>query len=465
MKYIPFAILILLAGSHGNAAVVFEGPFDSKTNWVKVTGDITESVSNGRYIVENTGASACLLKHDMTPLNTFTYSVKFTALGEHSFLGISFCVQASTMECYIFTLRNTAEYDQSYTIFKLTGSGGTYSTTVLKTGWNSFIDFRTNDVKVSKSGNRIDLFCNGIWLDSLSDNTFQSGSVGLVIGAGESVAFDKATVTDQYMTGKPPEYFVDDFNDGALGGWDILFGESAGDVTIKNGALRISAGPNARDTKVITNGSYKNVPVRAVVTNVNGDTAGFYGLMLMKTGIDMTVSPPVNFYDAFVFKIDGNRQYVAYYLSQDSIYYTVHPPNSAIHGTTDTLLITPDYQFVVNGVTLPDIDFSSLNFDFNAVGFIVDSSVTVDFDNFAAGDSTKPLTDALRPKNIRPAAAARPVYEIGGSGIIYDIRGRIVSRYNGDFMDSVRTLGSGRFFILPDNTEKNGITRAIVQIR
>jgi hypothetical protein len=464
MNKIFAVVAVLVCAGFCFGAVVFEDQFDTKDQWAKAYGNSIETLAGGQFIVDDTGSSWCFYKHDGA-YQTFTYTVKINALTPHNALGMTFCWQSATFEGYVFALWNTDSVNQYYSLLKLVSNGTQSSTIPILNGWNSFINQRNNELMVSRSGSRIDLFCNGVWIDSVSDTSFSAGgSIGIVLGDGEKAGFDYARVTDAAVTGVPPEYFKSDF-DGGMGGWRPYF-ETAGTVDAANGALRISEGTGAFNTIVITNGSYKNVPVRATVTRTGSDTEGFYGLLLMRMVFDRDSNPPQNYYDAFVYKINGEKKYVAYYLStRDSVKYSVFPPSTAIHGTVDTLMITADYKFVVNGVTLPDIDFSALNFDFNAVGFIVDSSVTVEFDNFAAGDSTKPQTAALVPKSWKPYTSQRPRYELGGTGIICDIRGRVVARYTGDPHDSMRNLGAGRFLVIPSDENQRGILRTIIRVR
>ena len=68
---------------HVGAADLFEDDFSSSTNWVKAYGDVSTSVSNGQFVVQNTGSNWAFFKHDAS-YSTFTYSVKLNALTPHS---------------------------------------------------------------------------------------------------------------------------------------------------------------------------------------------------------------------------------------------------------------------------------------------------------------------------------------------------------------------------------------------
>ncbi|MBD3390956.1 MAG: hypothetical protein GF418_02835 [Chitinivibrionales bacterium] len=465
MKKLCTIIIVLGSFCLIGAEEIFNESFDSDDAWVLAHGDVEKSISGGQLVVENTGSSWAFFKHD-ADISTFTYTVKINALTDHAALGITFCWQSSTFEGYVLALWNTDSVSQYYSLLKMTRQGQSSVTQPLLTGWNSFITKRSNELKVSKSGSRLDLFCNGVWIDSTSDTTFERGSIGLVMGEGEKAGFDYAIVDNEYETGSPPRRFEDDFEQPGLGGWRVYF-DNVRSVEASDGVMKVATGGDDHETKIITNGEYQNVPVQAVVTRTGGAEDGFYGLILMETVFEKDSVPPLSYYDSFVFKVNGDRNYAAYYLStRDSIKYSVFPPHSSVHGTTDTLLVTEDYEFVVNGDTLPDIDFSPLNFEFNAVGFVVDSGVSVEFDNFAAGDTTEDPTPpiAVLPKSWRPPAG-NPAFELGGPGLIYDTRGRVVGRYNGSLKDSLRHLGAGRFFIVPKDRNGLGVQRAIINVR
>jgi hypothetical protein len=98
--------------------------------------------------------------------------------------------------------------------------------------------------------------------------------------------------------------------------------------------------------------------------------------------------------------------------------------------------------------------------DFNAAGVYVDPGVSVEFDDFSVGLNTgtpiinKPIKGII--------AKAKPSYILGGSGIIFDTRGRKVATFQNGYKDELRNLSSGPYYIVIPNGGKNHVIRRAV---
>ncbi|MFP4418838.1 MAG: family 16 glycoside hydrolase [Chitinispirillaceae bacterium] len=440
-------ILVCIAKSDN----LFEDNFDTDDQWVTLFGDVTAEAQNGRYVVENTGGSVAVLKHS-ADFSNFSYRVSFEALAS-SFAnaGVIFCWDDDAGG-YQFTIGA----NKQFSLGKYTRDGNSFSPSTIDLGFNSFIKSSgSNELVISKSGSTIQISCNDVLLTEVEDPSFDSGDIGLVVNANETVSFDHVLVTDENVDVTPRYHFSDDFDDGDLYGWNTFV--NAGTVENTGDALRLNAGNQNARTIVYTDGQYQNAPVKVIVERESGSEDAFYGVMLLSQNVTMSDTSYARGYDAFMFYINGAKQYAA--LSTEVTSFS--PRNSSnINGTVDTLEITADRQFVVNGDVLSGADFGDASYDFNAVALIADSNVTVSFDEFEAGT---PASIAYRPQ-VKDKIPMKKQFELGGTGIIYDPRGREVARVNdNNYKHVLKNLGNGSFIII---TKKNGkhypIRRAVV---
>jgi len=393
---------------------------------------------NCKWTITNTeaGDNYALFKHS-GEFEEYTYSVTLKVESDiNKGCAILFSLQAS-LSGYMFIVTG----GQQYHLGKWVTIGTTTSFSSILGNFSSFINDDYNTLKVSKKGGEISLFCNGAFLEKITDTDFGKGSIGIGLGGGETVAFDHAVVTDNAEVGEYKTWFSDDFEDGDLQGWRLIQG---GPATTANGVLKIN--PSVQ-TLFYTNGNYKDMPCTTIVSNVGGSASTYYGIAFM------SIQPGVAV-DAYYYVINGNKNY-SLQTSQGGAVGS----NSFIHGTTDTLIVTKDYEFIANGQLIDDTTFSGGK-DFNAVGVYVDAGVSVEFDNFRAGnnDGTAIKTN---PQNLI-FSKAKPSYILGGSGIIYDTRGRKVATFENGYKAKLKNLGAGPYFIVIPNGGKDHIIRRAV---
>lgn len=429
------ALVVVWAYMLLHADIVFEDPFDVKDNWVKANaGTCTESLGNGLFTINATSFSA--YKHSQA-LTDFTYSMKirFESSLDHP-VGIIFCLQ-DNFNNYMFSLSKNGQYN--FGIFK----GGSYTNDT--SNFHSFIDFSPNafnTLKVSKKDGEISLFCNNTFLQKITDTQFSSGDIGFAVDEKEKASFDHALVIDTAEVGAPRTWFLDDFEDSDLRGWRYVGG---GTATSENGVMKVPAGSADLTSRIYTNGNYRDMPCTTVVEHKGG--GGFYGIGFM------TIQPGQNI-TGYYYYINSSRQYSVFSTSG-----TIHS-NSNIHGTKDTLIVTKDYKFIVNGHILDDSTFDSGQ-DFNAVGLCVYPGVSVEFDNFRAGISDG--TPIIYEPDIVPLySKVKQSYLLGGSGIIFDIRGRKVTTFQSGYKDKLKSLSSGSYYIVIPDGKKNHIIRQAI---
>jgi hypothetical protein len=459
---IPVMIAVLAAGFvlvHGQALPVWDDNFNSEANWVNASTanfHFTTSIANGKYIVENTGTNFGIIKSDRDYTN-FTYSVFLEMLSPvFNMTGIAFCM--NQFKCYIFTISD----DKQWAFQKMVDSASYILTKTIKFGKNGYITKGANELKVSKNGNIFTFFCNGVYLGQAQDSTYSHGIIGLYLYAHEKAAFDYAAVYNEPQTGAPLTYYKDNFDRTDLFGWYVQDTASVTPwVTESNGVLRIAnnhAYNNKTYTMVLNNGDFNKGSVRAVSTYVSGDSMASYGLVRMALKEDGNFS-------AFVYSINKKRLRGVFYLrTNQPIQYTLNEASAISIGPTDTLEIKgpPDYQFYVNSQKIPEVDWGKAadTLNFNVVGFYVDSGVTVQFDNFIAGDSNSLAT--INPRRIA-ANHPSPIYLVGGVGLIYDPLGRKIGQYKQADFSALRHKGTGQYFVAPNSRDqKSAIQRAII---
>ncbi len=436
-KWGIFAVVILCACTLAYSDILFEDPFDTKDNWAKAnSGTCTENIGNGLFTIQATTFTE--YKHSRT-FQDFTYSMKirFESSLATQPVGILFCLQGN-LEGYMFSLSANNQYNFGKFI-------GTSYTGVIA-NWNSFIDATPNafnTLKVSKKGGELSFFCNDVFLEKITDAQFGSGDIGFAVGQGEKGSFDHARVIDTAETGTPKTWFSDDFEDGDLRGWRRLTGDAT--ATAENGVMKIPAGTG--EYRIYTNGSYRDMPCTTIVEHKSG--TAFYGIVFMR------IQPGQNV-DGYFYLINNSKQF--------SVFSTSGPvnSNSNIHGTKDTLIVTKDYEFIVNDHLLDDTTFDA-GLDFNAVGVCVHAAVSVEFDNFRVGVNDG--TPIIYTPEVGPLYTnVKPSYLLGGTGIIYDIRGRKVASFRDGYKDKLNNLSAGSYYIvIPHGNKNHTIRRAIIK--
>jgi hypothetical protein len=420
------------------AGVLFEDPFDTDVNWVKISGAPTTSCNGGMFNV-NAGASAALFLHSQNFADDFTYSMKLKVNSTNGKpVGIMFCWQANN-QGYVFYITGTKQY----TLGKF-GAGGAF--TAIKSGLHSFITEGDNTIKICKKSGEITLSCNDALFEKVANSEYTGGSIGLFIDATVDVSFDHALVTDEYEDVLPVTYFADTFGDNNINGWGVITG-SAG-IASEGGVLKIS-NVASRRLVLFTSGVYKNQPCTTEVTYKGGDPNNIYGIAYYVMVIGASIP-------TYYFVINASRQFA---IITGGSYTLVG--NSNIHGTTDTLIVTKEYDFMVNGTVIGSAPDQGLVF--NATGLSADSSLSLEFDNFSAGGGIVPI---VHKPNINPSSKIQKNYILGGLGLVYDIRGRQVASFaEGEYKDKIKNLSSGPYYVIMKGKKDHIIRRAIVNIK
>lgn len=124
------------------------------------------------------------------------------------------------------------------------------------------------------------------------------------------------------------------------------------------------------------------------------------------------------------------------------------------------IIVTKDHALIVNGELLNDKIFTTGG-NFNAIALYAKPGVDISVESFSAAADNTPI---LIPNSEVNYSNNNTEYEIGGTGIIYDIRGRQVATFmNSNFKNRLKNLGNGKFFIVAKDTKsQHMIRRAII---
>lgn len=430
----------------------FQDPFDGAFSWISATGskDFTDSYKDGFYTVKAAAANQAFLKRSLLPqqkYSSFSLNATFKIKSANAnSCGILFCWQ-SELQGYMFTVYATRQYTFGKWVKTATG----YSFVSIASGFNSFINPVDNVLGVSKSGDALNLICNGAVICRTTATDYQSGDIGLFVGNNEEVAFDHLIYTNRLSTAGEKEYFSDNFNDNDFIGWMRHSSETTfGNWKAEGGVLKIAAD---QQEIIYTNGKYAAKPCTTIVTTNNGTANdAFYGIAYLLIEPNKTVQ-------SFSFLLNGvSKQYA---IGSGSLQTK---PHSAIHGTTDTLIVTPDYGFIINGFPVDTLKADPKP-SFNAVGFLVLKGSQVSFDDFRVGVYT-PNTPILHNPFVKNGAMMKQSYIIGGAGIIIDSKGRTIGSFEGNqYPAALRSLGNGPYYIIQRNNKEYILRKAIVNIK
>lgn len=421
------------------AETVYEDSFDGSLKWVEITQTSTsKDNSSGKLHVNNSKQSLAILKHDDANINSlteFTYSVDIEkSNNEVSSSGIFFCfnISNSGIGGYQFYIKE----DGVLGFVKWEGSSPTNMN--LGDGKTSFRDKEKVKLTVSKNGNDMYFFCDDEFVGTINDASFPSGEICLTVGSGEELYFDNVLVTNQSVTGSPRTGFVDDFSSIDLRkGWQVYYG--GGSYSKEDGSITISD-----DIQLWTTGDYDAVACTMVVSYASGDSMGFYGINL----IGLNEKP------SRTFVINAKRYFGVYSGTGKA------GQNSNITGTDDTIIVTEDHHLIVNGAVLDDTTFTTGD-QFRGVALYAAAGVTASVKSIKIGNDT---SIPISHNNLKFNNNSKE-YEIGGTGIIYDIRGRKVAQFEqSDYQNKLQSLGTGQFFVISKN-KQHSIKRAIINVK
>lgn len=416
----------------GEFADDFSEPSLSNTSWIKNTDDITVQFDNGTCHITNPDTTfVAFISHsfpeDAKP-STFTISGKVTLDSPEMGAGFIYCMSLTTIATgYYLTLRE----GNNVVVNTIDASG---SGEVVFNMHSPFLTAGTNILTVSKKDSVSNIFCNGRYLGTFTDKSFNDGDIALLVANKSGAVFDDIVMTDSFLPVVLPTCFSDDFSDGNLIGWG-RFGSADASVQVENEALHLTTSTGQTIYQQF-NMSLTGFVMQVTITHRSGSNANMYGLFVSGDGTDQV---PIA-----GFGIAGNRTFGTF-LAGESYSPQSHPVIrgaayiSSAGDTTfykDTLSIikrdgSDDYLFVVNADTVTK--FTGVNFEITGAGIFVTDSLAIICDDFLLNKGTEFVCPVVH--NVMPSR------RIGGNRIqispkmidayLFDCSGRLISRSRG----------------------------------
>jgi hypothetical protein len=424
----------------------FSDPGQTNLNWITPFTSLTRTCANGVYTVTNPDADAAYVTTTLSPkLSNLTASVKLTRSSDSITAGILVCFTTSNANGYLLQLNPLQQ-------IQLTKYSGT----------NKFIIFNdrsaavvsgpngTNEIKISKKGDSIALYCNGIFITALRDaSPVVAGDAGLLVPGKRSTVFDDFIITDEWLPPpRPAACFRDEF-DFSWTTW-LDYGQKH-QKAVEDGYLKLGT---------TTNGAYADPYIKvdqfgvdsfvavSAFSHRSGDSMSMYGIFFCG-------APVANVVPMIYFCINGFRQCDAYV---DAILPVgnSHIRGRAFQGTyyTDTIKVVKkpntDYLMYVNGYLLDTLAASKVKFPIIGAGINVDGGLVLwsDFFQFGPGEICPVVVPARLTKSFSPVRFTP--YQ---SNYLFDPMGRIIRTRSGTGQGT-RTLVPG-LYIMPGG--KNGV--------
>lgn len=308
-------------------------------------------------------------------------------------------------------------------------------------GWE-YHSHLTDTIKISKQGNVINVFCNGVYINSSTDPTpLPAGNLGLFVWGKYTALFDNIQFTDQFTPAGYPTCFTDNFDNSALS--DAWIPDPDASFTENTSALTVAATSNAFcKLRVALADSFAS---RTIVSWQSGDSVPYYGFLLFGQDTSDTVRMAL-------FCISGNQTCAAFVLGKS--FYPI--PISQIHGkyhTKDTLDVCKKhgsafYTLSVNGFPVDSLKDTAVKFTAVGAGIYCGRGATIAVDYFHIGPTLGDCLVTAISRNTRilgkKVAPSRSLH-----GYVFDPLGRI-RRVDGFGSASYRTFAPG-LYLTPES--------------
>jgi hypothetical protein len=439
LRFKPF-LIVVIACFYTYPAGLFSDDFSdtaaSVSNWV-FSSSLAHTLSNGTLTITNSSnAYTYFATHSMSSkASTFTITAKIASTAN---AGMGVCLDDSYNGIWVQIASG-----QTVIVYKYRSG-----TTVLSQNVNSFISTTENILKISKQDSTVNIFCNGRYITTVyvSDTgMIKGGNIALIMFPGSSAAFDDIIMTDDYITGAEITSFSDDFSDGSLDGWYLS--THTGTESVSGGQMLLANSSGQYGMPFVT-GDFDNASYKVVAQFKGG--SGLYGIALVFPETDASGT----IYKSYIFTIDSARCYAIRHPDSSST-IVLSSAMSYIHGSTgdcrDTLELLRfgnRYKFLINGNTARD---SLPLYNSGTVGLagVYAYGASVGFDDFVAGgDSTGAYCPVIY--NVRKSGKSEygtSVSGLYGNGyILFDVRGRIIKKFNG-YPSGSFGLPAGAYFL------------------
>lgn len=475
--YVFLATGLLAAMAYGQE-YPFSDDFSSavQTNsqwgkWYPTDASVSATCANGVYTIANSSSQTYPeFYHGFTnKVSAFTASCVVTRSSDTILAGMVLCLSAfPNLNGYAVQVQGSGVNDCiGYITIDKWASGA--SSNVWFAEYHQQNSSHPSDtLKVSKQGNTLTVFCNGVYIGSYTDNTapISSGDFGFQIQENSTADFDNVVFTNQSTPGNFPTCVIDKFNNSRIENAWILRGCS---YFTEDSVLHISA-PSGIDARCETRMTIDTFYSSLIVSHRYGDSNSLYGFYLR--GPDsIIVSGPnagkITHSSAF-FGITGLRACSAY-LSSDTVITPKYPPPGYIHGKAfvngpndtifykDTIVVrktngSSNYVMYVNRHNLDTLTTTDINFQIVGAGIYASRGQNIFADYFFLG----PDSNATGVVNIFPQVRTlkNARFSPMTSRYFFNPLGRIVCRRDAYGRLSDKVLAPG-FYITDE--KKSGV--------
>jgi len=410
----PMFVFLTVAASFG--AVLFEDSFTDQaafnSKWANSLDNsmMTATVNGGSGVINNTSEYTGEFIHTFSAPKPSTFTISFvlkSVQGEDA--GVFFC-RSSGFNGYYLT-----SYNGKVSLYKYVNGTGN---TIYNQG-SVDINASNNKFTVSKnSGGEIHLFVNDAFQGKVTDNTFSSGDVSLLISESTTATFGAFSMTDEFTEGGLRTSFSDNFNSGRSKYWNFLNSGSAPTISDAGGALNVTTGTDVWSWNYVDIALPTDFEVSVAVRHVDGGAAkgDFYGIILL--GDPPAAGGPI---PMMSFGITGNKRFSLWGPREGN---AIPEPelNSIIRGSSgdaavvyiDTLLVRKKtgataYEFIVNGEPL-SVDYGVVNFAITGVGIFSSGGMTIAYDNFEAkAYGSTSIKFGNNPQSVRGSRATQNI--------------------------------------------------------
>lgn len=368
-KFCGLTLFLLIIDT--GAAVLFQDDFGnpgcSAQNWTLVSadGNKLQFVDNKAIIINNDETySALAVLNFNEELSAFTVSAKVSS--EFPGSGLYFCFgdMRDGYRGYAALLGDERIY-----IYKFYPE----SVSVIGSQTSAFVRLRENRLMISRTDDRIKVFCNGYYIFTVEDEEFHTGDIALIVPPVSEASFDDVLIENRIADTSNFETFNDDFLEKRNFGW-TRYGNAI--IDYLNSNLRIQTG-NYQEFYNCIELPLNSFTMKTVVQYNQGDSSSFYGFFIKK----MTETDTNSLF--YHFAISADKRFVI--RSRDSLLEPVSIQLSAGAASLqyDTLELIRDsnvFTFSVNGTKLGEC--SEIGGEISGAGLFVSSRLNVSFDNF-----------------------------------------------------------------------------------
>ncbi len=424
-----FGLGICAIAGHISSEILYEGFEGKSSRWQVLTAGEYDTTYQGSGLDVSFPDNTLGIIADTAVYDSFTYTVSVNPKrSSFADIGIGFCLQED-LDGYFFLIDST----ELFKVFKYTPSSPV--PVFLAHFPASSIDHSTeNTLVVSKRGNQFRFFCNGVFLDSLTDESFDTGMLGLAFAGPVDMEYRNLVITDEWKSVPDPSCYKAIFDSDWEESWYRGFADPETEIAPQpSGALRIRTESTAFTSPLITTGNYGGYSVQGVFQPVESNTEGFDSSAYFGIGfIDFIQEPNFAF---------SSRSYV-FWVNSDSTVSVIRPDTADLdsqiitaeitgslhHGAhPDTLEVIWDdssFIFSANGFRLAAPMISSEKFEIDAIGIIADKGVSMDVHSFSAAPSKDPACPLSQP--IRPLAVNDFVVDTWQKVEMHDLLGRSI---------------------------------------